>query len=691
MQVRYDFPHRIVEHPDMGIVLSDGVRLSARVWLPEDATDLPVPAVLEYIPYRKRDGTLPRDEMMHAHVAGHGYACVRVDMRGNGDSEGIMSDEYTIQELADACEVIEWLAEQDWCSGAVGMMGKSWGGFNCLQTAYLQPPALKAVISVCSTTDRFADDIHFKGGCLLGENFGWGAVMLSYSSRPADPELRPDWRAEWLARLEAEPWLAPRWAALQERGPYWQHGSVCEDYARMTLPVLSWGGWADNYMNTVAALVENVPGVVKGIVGPWVHQYPHTAVPGPAIGFLQEALRWWDRWLKGVENGVESDPAYRAYMLHSEAPDASARHRAGHWVAEEVWPSARVSRVKMGLAASAGGADCTPDDAGCLNRWRNLSSPPRGYLGSEDEQEFSLDVRTPQHLGMHTGEFFPMGLNAEMPGDQASDDAMSLCFDGPVLDAPLDLLGAATLSLRLASDQPLAFVVARLCDVAPDGASVRIAHGMLNLCHRNSMETPAPMPVGQAVDVAFDIDQMAYRLAAGHHLRLAISTTYWPFLWPSPKPATLTITRGTLDLPRHQGSVEEWQPPTPEGAAPWAHKVLRAGKTSRKIETDLIAGTVALVIHDDLGDTENLSHGLRSGETMSELWEVKPDDPLSARAVHVWEQRLSRGDWAVRTRAEAEMTATASHLRMTARLTAWHGDEIIFHRDFDEIVERRFV
>jgi putative CocE/NonD family hydrolase len=676
MRVVSEFPYQIEDLPDLGITLSDGCRLSARLWRPVGAG--PVPAVLEYIPYRKRDGTLPRDEMMHAYVAGHGYACVRVDMRGTGDSEGLMTDEYTIQELADACEVIEWLAAQDWCSGAVGMMGKSWGGFNCLQTAFLQPPALKAVISVCSTTDRFADDIHYKGGCLLGENFGWGAVMLSYSSRPADPALRADWRADWLARLEADAWLAPRWAALQERGPYWQHGSVCEDYARLTVPVLSWGGWADNYMNTVAHLVENVPGVVKGIVGPWVHQYPHTAVPGPAVGFLQEALRWWDRWLKGVENGAEADPAYRAYMIHSEAPDASAAHRAGHWVAEDVWPSTRVSRVVKGLAASAGGADCPP-------------GPPRGYLNQCENEEFSLQICTPQHLGMHTGEFFPMGLNAEMPGDQAGDDALSLCFDGAVLEAPLDLLGAARLTLRLASDQPLAFVVARLCDVAPDGTSVRIAHGMLNLCHRDSAENPEPLPVGQAVEVAFNVDQTAYRLAVGHHLRLAISTTYWPFLWPSPAPATLTISGGSLDLPVHRGSANEWLPPAPEGAQPWAHKVLRAGKTTRKIETDLIAGTASLVIHDDLGDAENLTHGLCTGETMSELWEVHPHDPLSARAVHTWEQRLSRRDWAVRTQAQCEMTATASHLRMTARLTAWEGDEIIFQREFDESVERRFV
>jgi predicted acyl esterase len=685
------FPRAVVETPDMGIVMSDGCRLSARVWMPEDALADPVPAVLEYIPYRKRDGTLPRDEIMHPFVAGHGYATVRVDMRGNGDSEGLMADEYTIQELADACEVIEFLAAQPWCSGTVGMMGKSWGGFNCLQTAFLQPPALKAVISVCSTTDRFADDIHFKGGCLLGENFGWGTVMLSFSSRPPDPMLRPDWRELWLERLEAEPWLAPRWADLQERGEYWQHGSVCEDFSRMTVPVLIWGGWADNYMNTVAALVEHAG--AKGIVGPWVHQYPHTAVPGPQVGFLQEAVRWWDRWLKGVQNGAEGDPAYRAYMLDSEPPDASPKFRAGHWVAEAEWPSARVRREVLGLAlAETPGGFTPPQAVGLSDQWRYQRLTPVGYLSQDEGAEFSAIVSTPQHLGMRAGEFFPMGLNAEMPGDQRGDDALSLCFDGPVLEGELDLLGAARLTLRLASDKPLGFVVARLCDVGPDGASVRIAHGMRNLCHRDSMANPAPMVPGEVVEFSFDLDQMAYRLAPGHRLRLALSNSYWPFVWPSPEAGVLTVTGGSLDLPVHQGSgAAEWVPPEAEGARPWAHEVIRKGRSARRIETDLLSGRHVLAVEEDGGDVRNLSHGLVTGETLTERWEVQADDPLSARAVHTWEQRLSRGDWAVRTRAETEMTASATHLRMTARLTAWEGDSILFQREFDDEVPRRFV
>ena len=202
-----EFPREVVEYPDMGITMRDGTRLSARVWMPKDADADPVPVILEHLPYRKRDGTIQRDEFSLPWMAGHGYCCIRTDMRGNGESEGFMTDEYTQQELDDACDVIEWATSQAWCNGNAGMQGISWGGFNCLQVAAMQPPALKAVISVCSTVDRYADDIHYKGGCLLVENFGWAVNMLSYSSRPPDPKLVGDeWLDMWRKRLEAQPW-----------------------------------------------------------------------------------------------------------------------------------------------------------------------------------------------------------------------------------------------------------------------------------------------------------------------------------------------------------------------------------------------------------------------------------------------------------------------------------------------------
>jgi predicted acyl esterase len=504
---------------------------------------------------------------------------------------------------------------------------------------------------VCGTVDRFGHDIHFKGGCLLGENFGWASTMLSYSSRPADPALRADWREDWLRRLEGNPWLAPRWAAHQTRDGYWRHGSVSEDWSRLQVPILAFGGWADGYMNMVPALVENAPGPVRGIIGPWVHLYPHMGVPGPRLGFLTEALGWWDRWLKG-RGGVEAG-LYR-YVQHSSPPDACAGFRPGHWIG----PGGTVE-------------------------WQTLT------LGRDFRGSMPATISTPQHVGLAAGEYFPTGDHGEMPGDQAADDALSVCFEGPVLDEPLTLAGAPMLRLRISSDQPSAHIIARLCDVAPDGTSLRISHGTLNLSHRNDPAAPEPIPVGEAVEVTVPLDHLAHQLQPGHRLRLALSTSYWPFLWPLPVKAMLTVKEGTLDLPILTDA-PDWTPPPPEPLTEPSQTVTRPGAWSRKATIDPLTLRHVLTVTDDTGDTAE-PHGLTHGETVTERWEVSPDDPLSARATITWDQRLRREGWSVQTLAETEMTGNATHLRMTARVTAWEGAEKVFEREETVEVPRDWV
>ena len=339
MSIVEAFPESVQEIENTWIELSDGCRLAARIWMPESASSAPVPAILEYIPYRKRDQTAPRDELTHPYMAGHGYACVRVDMRGNGESDGLMHDEYLEQEQADCLEVIDWITRQSWCDGAVGMMGISWGGFNSLQVAALQPSALKAIVTVCSSDDRFGDDIHYKGGCLLNENFSWGTTMMAFTSRPPDPALRPDtWRDLWMNRLRNLPFFSANWLDHQRRDSFWRHGSVCEDYGRINAAVLAVGGWADAYTNTVPRLLECLSSPKRGIIGPWIHKYPHFAPPEPKIGFLQEMLRWWDQWLKGIDNGVDRDPQMVAYVQDWATPAAFYTERPGYWVTEPAWP-----------------------------------------------------------------------------------------------------------------------------------------------------------------------------------------------------------------------------------------------------------------------------------------------------------------------------------------------------------------
>jgi predicted acyl esterase len=184
MRVVQNFPFRIREIENLWIPLPDGTRLAARAWMPESG---PAPAIVEYIPYRKRWGTRTRDEPMHRYFAGHGYAAIRIDIRGSGESEGLLADEYTPKEQQDGVDALRWIAQQPWCDGNVGMIGKSWGGFAALQIAALQPPELKAIIAVCGSDDRYTDDAHYMGGCLLTENLIWGSVLFTLSALPPDP------------------------------------------------------------------------------------------------------------------------------------------------------------------------------------------------------------------------------------------------------------------------------------------------------------------------------------------------------------------------------------------------------------------------------------------------------------------------------------------------------------------------
>ncbi|MEL6289530.1 MAG: CocE/NonD family hydrolase, partial [Pseudomonadota bacterium] len=438
----------VVCHENVWIDLPDGVRLAARIWLPQGAEAVPVPAILEYLPYRKRDGTVARDALTHPYFAARGYACVRVDIRGNGDSDGLMSDEYSEQELSDAEAVIAWLRRQPWCDGAVGMMGISWGGFNALQTAARRPAGLAAVVTLCSTDDRFADDIHYSGGCLLNENLGWGATMLSYSSRPPDPDLVGErWRHLWLDRLANQPLLIDRWLRHQTRDDYWRHGSVCEDIGAIEAAVLAVGGWGDAYSNAVPRLLATLKSPRKGIIGPWVHKYPHFAVPGPRIGFLQEALRWWDRWLKGRETGVEQDPDLRVYQMESARPATWYTERAGTWLGVPVWPPADPAETHFEVR-------------GGTLRAQDQAETPHGSSMDDATRcgERVIHHRTPQTCGLDGGEYCAIWLGPDWPGDQRADDARALVFETEPLRQPLDILGAARLELAAAFDQPFALL-----------------------------------------------------------------------------------------------------------------------------------------------------------------------------------------------------------------------------------------
>lgn len=681
----------IIDLPDVGIVMPDGCRLSARIWMPKNADDAPVPAIVEHLPYRKRDGTVHRDELGHPYIAARGYACIRVDMRGNGESQGLMDDEYTPQELQDACDVIQWATEQTWCSGTVGMMGISWGGFNSLQVAALQPPALKAVISVCSTVDRFADDIHYKGGCLLTENVGWAANMLSYSSRPPDPALVGEsWMDMWKMRLNNMPFLASTWMRHQKRDAYWQHGSVCEDYTAIKAAVLSVGGWHDGYRNTISHLVTNLSSPVKGIVGPWIHKYPHYAAPTPAIGFLQESLRWWDRWLKNANTGVEDDPAYRVWVMDSVKPKRWLPERPGEWVGEQHWPSKNINEKQLHIVGEHSNVNKSTNFG--EEHTANNQDKDSALMLSDVAGACKFSLSSAQDCGKTSGEYFPFSYGPEFPDDQLADDLLSCCADTSVLSEPMTIIGAPTIKLTLSADKPMGLIVARLCDLRPDGSSAHITSGMLNLAHRESFEHPSLMQPGNTFSIDFALDQIAYRVPVGHSLRLALSTACWPFIWPSPQTVTLSISEGSMTLPvrttDHSLPVH-FEPPVT--AAGWQTEVLREASSSREVLVDEASNEQITLIENDFGANRDLTHDLRSGSFTKERWSIKPDDPLSARGDIHWQQTGGRDDWNWKTDSCVSISCDEAYFYLSASLKAYNNDELIFEQTYKDNIPRKFI
>ncbi len=677
MKIVDSFPRKVKELEEgIWIPLTSGHRLAARILLPEDAEADPVPALLEYLPYRKRDQTRGGDEPKHRYLAGHGYAAVRVDMRGAGDSFGVMHDEYSQQEQDDALEVIAWLAAQPWCSGKVGMFGISWGGFNGLQVAARRPPALKAIITSCSTDDRYTDDMHYMGGCLLNDNMDWGTTFFSILPLPGDPVIMGEgWRDNWMERLAEVPCPIETWLNHQHRDAYWKHGSVNEDFGAIEIPVFAVGGWLDGYSNAIFRLLANLDVPRLGLIGPHGHQWGHSErAPGPAIGFLQESLRWWDHWLKDRPTGIMDEPMLRV-LMEEDLPAAPWYAEApGRWVGETVWPSPRIAPATFHLNADG--------------------------LGDTAGGETLLVNASPQTCGLDGGEWCPYGTGGsgpDFPGDQRSDDGASLCFDGAPLTETLEILGAPVVELDLAVDRPSAFVAVRLNDVKPDGSVARATYGILNLTHRDGHESPVAMTPGKRTRVRVQLNDIAYAFKPGHRIRISVSTTYWPMIWPSPEVVTLTLFAGagTLTLPVRPAG--EGEPAVaafagPEEGPAMAATVIEPGQVTNRMERDLATGRVEMLAERGSGLARIEDHGMVAGFRNSrERTTITAGDPLSAETEMRFENRLERGDFRVRIDARTRLRATKETFLLTADLDVWEGEERILARSWNCPIPRQLV
>lgn len=631
-----------IEVRDLWIPMADGVRLRARAWLPAGAEGIPVPVLLEYLPYRLDDWTSVRDSERHPYYAAHGYASVRVDVRGTGSSEGLFEDEYSPVELDDGVAVVEWLARQPWSSGAVGMFGISWGGFNSLQIAERAPEALKAVVTVCSTDDRYDNDVHYVGGAVLAIDMAaWAGTMLAFASRPPRPEVvGPGWVQRWRERLQHQRPLGPVWLAHQERDAYWRHGSVSENYPGIRAAVLAVGGWADPYRDAVLRLLTHLDAPVRGIIGPWSHQYPDRGLaPGPGIDFLGETLRWWDRWLKGVDTGVEAESDLRAWVTDPGPPAPYVAEQQGRWVGVH-WPG-EAPRREVALGSGR------------------------------------VTVRSPWATGQDAGRFFPFGNPADLPPDQRAEDGRSVCLDHPVGEVAVELLGTAVARLRLRSTHDRGHVVVRLCDVAPDGSSTLVSRGVLNLLKRDGMDRSVPLPVGEDVEVEVPLVAAGHLFRPGHRIRVALSNHYWPWVWPHGVDDALEVdlAASSMTLPL----VDPGAVPVAFGPAQHARPIpitvpdgAEEPRPARVVRHDVAAGETTIEVDPGYGGTRRYPDGLEFLESAREVYLIREGDPSSPRTESHWRIRLSNDGWAaeVQTRSVITCDADTFVLENTVRATA---------------------
>ncbi|MEQ9490011.1 MAG: CocE/NonD family hydrolase [Alphaproteobacteria bacterium] len=654
-----DFPHDIRIEPDLRIPMSDGRILSARLWLPVSADETPVPAVIEYDPYRHRDASYPRDALIHPWFAGHGFASIRLQPAGAGDSTGAPMDEYVRQEQDDCIEALAWIANRRWCSGKTGLYGLSWGANAALQVAARRPPSLKAIIPVHGTDNRFTDDIHYKNGCLLTAGLAWGATFRLYAQRPPDPEsFGAGWRAEWLDRLDAAPDVLQTWLSHQTLDEYWRHGSVSENYGAIEAATLIVAGWADDYRNAALRLAAGLTCPHDLLAGPWGHEYPHLAGTKPRAGFLQIATDWWNRWLRDDAPATDADGMARLY-LEDPAP-AATRGKAR----DGCWKSLPIS----GLSA-------LPEK--------------RLYLSGAAEP---VTVCTPLCAAIAADQWLTQGRGNGNVIDPRDLETGAAVFDLPVLEAPLEVFGQPSLTVTLTSDCPAGHLIVRLSSVLPDNDIQPLTMGLLNLRFRGGFDAPLDMPVDEPISVTVPLDALAHRLPAGGRLRLSISTRAWPLVWPEAVPATVTLlpSAGVLSLPYLPAGLAADAPDPPDASIPPPAGLTWIRPDSLSLD----------IVQDDGGDraarTQTRDHGafrieetgMETSMTETQTFTSTENDALSAQAVFANTIRFARNGWSAKIESEVVVSADAGAFRVRSFVRAFEADRPV-HADTAEIAVKR--
>jgi len=519
------------------IPMKDGVRLAATLYMPDGAKPgEKFPALLEYLPYRKDDGTAARDYPKHSYFAQRGYVGVRVDIRGFGASEGVPPErEYSEQEQTDCEQVIDWLAHQSWSNGNVGMFGISWGGFAALQMAMRHPPALKAILAVDATAELFHDDVHYIDGIAHIDEFELNMDMadgwVGAPDYPLDEKILGP-------RFDSPPWSL-LYLRHQHDGPFWR--DRIRPLSEITIPSFLIGGLLDGYRDNIPEMLMQSKAPIKAIVGPWNHTFPNDARPGPQVEWRDQAVRWFDYWLKERDTGVRQDPRLVIYMQHWHPPDPNLQTVPGEWRREDVWP---------------------PKEAkDAIFFFRSNHS-----LAASPATDGRHDLKYVPTVGVEAGFWW-----GELLSDPRPVDAFSLVYDSDPLKEEVAILGRPHALLRASATAPLADWFARLSDVAPDGTVTQITGAGINGAQRDSMSDPHDLEAGKVYGLDIEMHLTSWVFPKGHRVRVAISNALWPMMLPTPYSMTTSLELGGARgsrvvlpmVPVHGTPAPEFSPPQP--------------------------------------------------------------------------------------------------------------------------------
>ncbi len=528
------------------IRMPDEVRLAADVYFPEGAAaDARFPVLLEYLPYRKTDSRA-RNFALYSYFVQRGYVVARVDIRGTGNSEGrLIPYEYSDIEQEDGEIVIDWLAKQPWSDGNVGMFGISWGGFNAIQMAVRNPPALKAIIAVDATEDLYQDDVHYMDGILHLDS--WEMSQDLDNARPGAPAYVND-DDNFRNRFDTEPWMLT-YKKQQRDGAFWDRASARDKYDKIRIPTFHIGGWYDGYRDSVPRMLQNVKAPVKAMIGPWSHAFPHDPYPKPGMEWRHEAVRWFDHWLKGKDTGIMDEPRFAVFVREWHPPGPYLEEAPGYWRWEDGWPIERIDEQRLYAQVN-----------------HTLSAVP------------SVDVvhrlRYTPTIGMEGGG--PVQWWGDVAHDQRATDAFSLVYDSAPLDTSTEILGFPKAVLKVSADAPRANWVVRLSDVAPDGTVTQVTGAAFNGTHRNSARQPQDLVPGEAFDLEVEMHFTSWVFPAGHRIRFAVNNAQWPMLWPTPYPMTTTLRLGGTSgaqvvlpvVPPGKGASPRFLPPAESPSLP---------------------------------------------------------------------------------------------------------------------------